>query len=102
MKEFNLIEILIASVFSLVGGSVYILGKMAADQYKSNWGILYDAAAAFFAGALCYVACRYFNLDTWITGGLTGLSGHAGARAIAMMEGLVVRRIGGTMPEDKQ
>lgn len=101
MKGFDFVEVLVASIFSLLGGSVYILGKIAADQYKSRWGIAYDMSAAFFAGALTYVACRYFNLESWAVGGLTGLAGHAGARAIAMMEGLVAKRIGVSMPENK-
>lgn len=94
MKDFNWAEFWMAFVFAITGGSVHVLGKLAAGEYRSRWGILLDLMTAFFAGALAYVLCKQMHLELWATGGICGLAGHAGTRAIVYGERWITRRFG--------
>ncbi len=94
MKDFNWPEFWMAFIFAITGGSVHVLGKLAAGSYKSRWGVVLDLMTAFFAGALAYSACKYFRLELWATGGICGLAGHAGTRAIVWGERYLTKRLG--------
>ena len=102
MKDFNTEELWLAFGLAGTGAIVHILGKLVSNSYRSKWGIIYDLLAAFFVGSLTYVACRYFGLETWATGGLTGLAGHGGARLIPLMESWAAKRMGFDLPDEKR
>ena len=78
-------------------------GEVAATNLFALTG---EFVVSALAGLLAFLICDYFNVPIGITGAMAGLSGHAGARALAVGEVLLQRfvekRLGieATKPDD--
>ena len=46
-----------------------------------------------FAGCLTILICSHYGFDTYITGALTGISGHMGGRAIFIVEQIIQKKL---------
>ncbi len=48
-----------------------------------------ELVTAGFAGILTYWLCQYANINQWATAALVGIAGHAGSRALFVIEKLL-------------
>lgn len=86
------IDSLYGMCLAIAGGIVTMLQKLAAESYKSKWGILADFAASGFAGIMVFTLCRAFNVEFYLQAFLTGMAGHAGVQALEYMKKRIVEK----------
>ena len=80
---FNPWSVIIASVLSLWGGTVSFLHRVRRGKLKCNLrDYLVEICTSLFAGAIVYAFALSFGVDPLLSGALSGLGGHAGARTI--------------------
>ncbi len=78
-----------------LGGAVSFLQKVKAGEARAfNISeMVGEMVIASFAGMLTYWLCRYFTINEWLMAALVGMAGHAGSRAIFVMEKVAERKV---------
>ena len=65
-------------------------GELAAGNLFALTG---EFVVSALAGLLAFLVCDYFNMPVGITGAAAGLAGHAGARALSLLEAIMQKHI---------
>lgn len=90
---------------ALLGGLASWFGKVRRGELVI-WNVtalIGELCISAFAGLMAFYGCEYFGFSPWLTAAIVGMSGHAGARAIAWAESagqrIAERKLGiGTEP----
>jgi hypothetical protein len=75
-------------MMSLLGGFVSWYSKVKKGELAATnlFALIGEFMVSALAGLLAFLVCDYFTLPLGITGAAAGLSGHAGAKALAIGE----------------
>lgn len=79
---------------ALLGGVVSFYTKVRAGHVAA-WNVFHligEMATSAFAGLLAFWLCAYMDIPQLLTVAVVGISGHMGARAIALFENWAQRR----------
>lgn len=80
-------------LMALLGGLASWYNKVKKGEVAATniFALTGEFVVSALAGLLAFLICDYFNVPIGITGAIAGLSGHAGARALAVGEVLLQR-----------
>lgn len=80
-------------LMALLGGLASWYNKVKRGEVAATnlFALTGEFVVSALAGLLAFLICDYFNVPIGITGAMAGLSGHAGARALAVGEVLLQR-----------
>ena len=80
-------------LMALLGGLASWYNKVKRGEVAATnlFALTGEFVVSALAGLLAFLICDYFNAPIGITGAMAGLSGHAGARALAVGEVLLQR-----------
>lgn len=80
-------------LMALLGGLASWYNKVKKGEVAATniFALTGEFVVSALAGLLAFLICDYFNVPIGITGAMAGLSGHAGARALAVGEVLLQR-----------
>lgn len=73
---------------ALLGGLASWFGKVRRGELViwNLTALVGELCISAFAGLMAFYGCEYFGFSPWLTAAIVGMSGHAGARAIAWAE----------------
>lgn len=77
-----------AILVALLGGAVAFISKVrAGDARRFNFvEFVGDMVTSAVSGLFFYWLCRGFEINEWVTAAVVGMAGHAGSRALFMLE----------------
>ena len=80
-------------VMSLLGGLASWYSKVKRGEVHATnlFALAGEFVVSALAGLLAFLVCDYFKAPLGITGAAAGLAGHAGAKALSVVEVLLVR-----------
>lgn len=86
--SYSLITYLWVSGLAMLGGFVSYMRKME-QRHPSTFSFaefIGEIAASAFAGIITFWLCEHADVGGLLTAALVGISGHAGSRALYMIE----------------
>jgi hypothetical protein len=95
--EYSLSEYGIMLAAALLGGFVGWFNKVRKGELQmfSFFHLVGELATSSFAGLVCFWLCEWANSPLLLTIALVAISGHMGARAVALFEQWATDRFGG-------
>lgn len=92
--SYSLITYAWVSGLAMLGGFVSYMKKMERRNPKafSMMELVGEVSASAFAGILTFWLCEHSDIPPLVTAALVGISGHAGSRAVLIMENWVKRK----------
>lgn len=94
--SYALLTYLWVTALALWGGVVRYIQKLrAGETTRFNFTELVgELVISAFSGIITFYLCEAAELNTLITAGLVGISGHMGSRALFLVENTMKRRFG--------
>lgn len=88
-------------LLSGTAGAVRHLHEIRTMRKKFKlWVLVLEIATSALVGLLTYFFCRWANLNEWLSAMMVGVSGHAGARAMMLLEPIQRRIFGAASDKD--
>ena len=88
-------------VLAVWGGTVSYIGRIKKSGHAFNFiELIGEWTVAGFAGLMTAYICTEMGLSFPLTAALTGISGHMGGAAIAMMEKWLQTKLGWKSPSN--
>jgi hypothetical protein len=91
----NYIEILINIILASFGGLVKRLTeleKMQDTKISISYYVI-GAIISMFVGIVVYFICKSFNASTFLTAGLTALSGYMGSPVLDLLSNITKKKL---------
>jgi hypothetical protein len=83
-------------VLAIWGGTANYISRVRKDNMKfSTVELIGEWSISGFAGVITALLCMEMGMSTLLTYALVGISGHAGGRAIFVLESLYATKFGG-------
>ena len=83
-------------VLAIWGGTANYISRVRKDGMKfSTVELIGEWSISGFAGVITALLCMEMGFSTMLTYALVGISGHAGGRAIFVLENFYNRKMGG-------
>lgn len=92
--SYSLITYAWVSGLTMLGGFVSYMRKVEQRSPKafSMMELIGEIAASAFAGILTFWLCEHADIPPLLTAALVGISGHAGSRALFVLENWLKRK----------
>ncbi|MCL1938435.1 MAG: phage holin family protein [Candidatus Azobacteroides sp.] len=93
--DVNLIEVLINIALSSFGGLIKSISESQRNPEKrvtfSHYMI--GSSISLFVGIVVFFLCKYFELSSFLTAGITALSGYMGSPVLDILSDIAKRRL---------
>ena len=82
-------------LMAMLGGLASWYNKVKKGELVATnlFALTGEFVVSALAGMLAFLVCDYFNMPVGITGAAAGLAGHAGARALSLLEAIMQKHI---------
>lgn len=82
-------------LMALLGGLASWYNKVKKGELAATnlFALMGEFVVSALAGLLAFLFCDWMNLPVGVTGAISGLAGHAGAKALSLAEGIMQKQI---------